>query len=177
MRSLPQFLSDYGESHRNSFNQWVHIVCVPAIVFSTLGLLWLIPIGSWLGLTGTAGEWVNGATLLAVLSGLVYLRLSLGVFVLMAGWFAVSAWIIQGVIAAGWSLFWTSLVVWIAAWALQVYGHKVEGKKPSFVEDLVFLLIGPIFVSIEFGAKVGLPVPYALSRDGKDQHGGSVQGH
>lgn len=177
MRSLPQFLSDYGESHRNSFNQWVHIVCVPAIVFSTLGLLWLIPIGNWLGLTGTAGEWVNGATLLAVLSGIVYLRLSIGVFVLMAGWFAVSAWIIQSVVAAGWSLFWTSLVVWIAAWALQVYGHKVEGKKPSFVEDLVFLLIGPIFVSIEFAAKLGLPVPYALGSQGKDHHGGSVQGH
>ncbi|MBW7472834.1 DUF962 domain-containing protein [Marinobacter sp. M216] len=176
MRSLPQFLSDYGESHQNSFNQWVHIVCVPAIVFSTLGLLWLIPVGSWLGLTGMAGEWVNGATVLAVLSGVVYLRLSLWVFVLMAGWFAVSAWLIQSVIAAGWSLFWSSLVVWVAAWALQVYGHKVEGKKPSFVEDLVFLLIGPIFVSIEFAAKIGIPVPSALSSHGKDQHGGSIQG-
>lgn len=177
MRSLAQFLSDYGDSHQNNFNQWVHIVCVPAIVFSTLGLLWLIPIGNWLGLTGTAGEWVNGATLLAAISGLVYLRLSIGVFVLMAGWFAVSALIIQSVIAVGWSLFWTSLVVWIAAWALQVYGHKIEGKKPSFVEDLVFLLIGPIFVSIEFASKLGVPVPYAQRSHGKDHPGGQIQGH
>ncbi len=177
MRSLPQFLGDYGESHQNAFNQWVHIVCVPAIVFSTLGLLWLIPIGSWLGLTGAAAEWLNGATVLAAVSGVVYLRLSLGVFVLMAGWFAVSAWIIQSVLAAGWSLFWTSLVVWIAAWALQVYGHKIEGKKPSFVEDLVFLLIGPIFVSIEFAAKLGIPVPYALNSHDKNPPGGHLQGH
>lgn len=177
MRSLPQFLGDYGESHQNAFNQWVHIVCVPAIVFSTLGLLWLIPIGSWLGLTGAAAEWLNGATVLAAVSGVVYLRLSLGVFVLMAGWFAVSAWIIQSVLAAGWSLFWTSLVVWIAAWALQVYGHKIEGKKPSFVEDLVFLLIGPIFVSIEFAAKLGIPVPYALNSHDKNQPGSQIQGH
>lgn len=176
MRSLPQFLSDYGQSHRNTFNQWVHIVCVPAIVFSTLGLLWLIPIGGWLGLTGTAGEWVNGATLLAAVSGVVYLRLAVGVFVLMAGWFAVSAVIIQSVLAAGWSLFWLSLMVWVAAWALQVYGHKVEGKKPSFVEDLVFLLIGPIFVSIEFAAKLGIPVPYALGSH-EDHPGGPIQGH
>jgi uncharacterized membrane protein YGL010W len=161
MRTLSRFLEDYGDSHRNPVNQWVHIVCVPAIVISTLGLFWLIPVGQWLGLSGMAAEWVNGATILAALSGLLYLKLSLGVFVLMTGWFAVSAWVIQGVLASGWSLFWTSLVVWLVAWVAQVYGHKVEGKKPSFVEDLVFLLIGPIFVSIEFAAKLGLPVPHA----------------
>ncbi len=173
MRTLAQFLSDYGDSHQNPFNQWVHIVCVPAILVSTLGLFWLIPIGEWLGFSGAAAEWVNGATLLAALSAIVYARLSLGVLVLMAGWFAVSAWIIQSVLAAGWSLFWTSLAVWVGAWIVQVYGHKVEGKKPSFVEDLVFLLIGPIFVSIEFAAKLGLSVPYAQG----SQHKESAQGH
>lgn len=173
MRTLPEFLNDYGDSHQNPFNQWVHILCVPAILISTLGLLWLVPIGSWLGLDGAAGEWVNGATVLAVLSGIVYLRLSLGVLVLMAGWFAVSAVIIQAILAAGWSLFWVSLITWVAAWVLQVYGHKVEGKKPSFLEDLVFLLIGPIFVSIEFAAKLGLPVPHAQG----SHRGPRAQGH
>lgn len=163
MRSLSQFLSDYGQSHQNPLNQWVHILCVPAIVVSSLGLLWLIPLGSWFGLSGMAGEWVNGATLVGVLAGLVYLRLSIGVFLLMTVWFGLSLWAVQGVLASGLSLFWTSLVVWVAAWALQVYGHKVEGKKPSFVEDLVFLLIGPIFVSVELAAKLGLPMRHALS--------------
>lgn len=161
MRTLEQFLRDYGESHQNSFNQWVHIICVPAILISTLGLLWLVPIGAWLGLSGAAVEWVNGATVVAALSAVIYARLSLWVLVLMAGWFALSAWIIQSVLAAGWSLLWTSVGVFVVAWILQVYGHKVEGKKPSFVDDLVFLLIGPIFVSIEFAAKLGLPVPHA----------------
>lgn len=174
MRTLSQFLHDYGESHRNPFNQWVHIVCVPAILISTLGLLWLIPVGSWLGLPAGVAYWVNGGTILAALSGIVYLRLSLGVFILMAGWFAVSLVVIQTVLAAGWPLFWSSLVVWVAAWAMQVYGHKVEGKKPSFVEDLVFLLIGPIFVSIEFAAKLGIPVPHAQGSHGSD---GQPQGH
>ncbi len=160
MRTLEQFLRDYGESHQNSFNQWVHIICVPAILISTLGLLWLVPIGSWLGLSGAAVEWVNGATLVAALSAVIYARLSLWVLVLMAGWFALSAWIIQSVLSAGWSLLWTSVGVFVVAWIFQVYGHKVEGKKPSFVDDLVFLLIGPIFVSIEFAAKLGLPVPH-----------------
>ncbi|MBZ2167230.1 DUF962 domain-containing protein [Marinobacter sp. F4216] len=166
MRSLQQFLSDYGDSHQNPLNQWIHIVCVPAILISTLGLLWLVPIGSWLGLSGAAAEWVNGATLLGVLSGILYLRLSFWVFLLMVGWFAVSVWAILSVKAAGWSLFWTSLIIWVLAWVVQVYGHKVEGKKPSFVEDLVFLLIGPIFVSVEFAAKLGIPVPHAQGTGG-----------
>ena len=59
----------------------------------------------------------------------------------------------------------------------QEKGHKIEGKKPSFVEDLVFLLIGPIFVSIEFASKLGLPVPYAQRSHGKDHTEGQIQGH
>ena len=42
------------------------------------------------------------------------------------------------------------------AWAVQVWGHKVEGKKPSFTDDLVFLLVGPVFVSLELAYKLGL---------------------
>ena len=56
------------------------------------------------------------------------------------------------------SLGWSAAAVWLLAWAVQVWGHKVEGKKPSFVDDLVFLLIGPIFVSVEMAQRVGLPV-------------------
>lgn len=175
MRSLGKFLSDYGESHRNPVNQWVHIVCVPLILISTLGLLWLVPIGQWLSLPQDVAPWVNGATLLGVLSGVLYLRLSPWVFLLMVGWFALSLWVIQSVLNAGWSLLWISVVVWVAAWIGQVWGHKVEGKKPSFIEDLVFLLIGPVFVSIEFAAKLGLPVPYALGNEADQGH--QPQGH
>ncbi|SDX60183.1 Mpo1 family 2-hydroxy fatty acid dioxygenase [Marinobacter mobilis] len=174
MRSLQQFLSDYGDSHQNPLNQWIHIICVPAILISTLGLLWLVPVGSWLALPESVAYWVNGATILGVLSGVLYLRLGWWVFLLMAGWFALSLWLILSVVNSGWSLLWLSVAVWVAAWIVQVYGHKVEGKKPSFVDDLVFLLIGPIFVSIEFVAKLGVPVPLALN-----SHKGhtSAQGH
>ena len=47
-------------------------------------------------------------------------------------------------------------LTWLLAWAVQVWGHKVEGKKPSFVDDLVFLLVGPMFVSIELAHKLGV---------------------
>lgn len=44
-------------------------------------------------------------------------------------------------------LFTISLSIFIISWIFQFYGHKVEGKKPSFFQDLLFLLIGPIWVT------------------------------
>lgn len=163
MRSLQQFLSDYGESHQNPVNQWVHFFCVPLIFISTGGLFWLIPLGQWLGLSAAVAYWVNGATVAAALTAIVYIRLGLGAFILMIGWFLLSLGYVLVVQASALSLGWTSVVIWVLSWAVQVWGHKVEGKKPSFVEDLVFLLIGPIFVSVEIGDRLGLPVTHAQS--------------
>lgn len=156
MRSLEQFLADYGVSHQNHVNQWVHIVCVPAIFFATLGLFWLIPIGNWLGLSGQAAYWVNGATVFGALSMLVYLKLAVWVFTMMAAWFALSFWGVTAIYNAGLPLGWISFAIFVVAWIGQFIGHKIEGKKPSFLDDLVFLLIGPIFVSVEFAHKLGL---------------------
>ncbi|HBL88411.1 MAG TPA: hypothetical protein DD399_16975 [Alcanivorax sp.] len=156
MRDLWTFLHDYGDSHRHPVNQWVHIFCVPAIFVSTLGLFWLIPVGQWLGLEGAAAYWVNGGTLLAVLCMPFYLRLSMGVSLLMLGWLAVSIAVVTLVDRSALSLGWSALVLWLVAWAVQVWGHKVEGKKPSFTDDLVFLLVGPVFVSLELAYKLGL---------------------
>lgn len=156
MRDLATFLSDYGESHRDPVNQWVHIVCVPAIFVSTLGLFWLIPLGAWLGLNGAAAYWINGGSLLAVLCMPFYLRLSFGVSMMMLGWLAVSLAMVVGVDRSALSLGWAAAVVWLVAWVGQVWGHKVEGKKPSFTDDLIFLLVGPVFVSKEVVYKLGL---------------------
>lgn len=156
MRDLHTFLADYGESHRHPVNQWVHILCVPAIFVSTLGLFWLVPLGQWFGLEGGLAYWVNGGTLLAVICMPFYLRMSAGMALLMSVWLALSLATIVAVDRSGLSLGWTSAAVWLIAWAVQVWGHKVEGKKPSFVDDLVFLLVGPMFVSIELAHKLGL---------------------
>ena len=44
----------------------------------------------------------------------------------------------------------TVTVTWLVAWVMQFYGHHVEGAKPSFSDDLIFLLIGPLFVQEKF---------------------------
>lgn len=154
MRTEQQFLNEYAVSHRNPANQLIHFICVPAIVFSTLGLLWLIPLGRWLGLPPETALWVNGATVLGALSGIFYLRMSVASFLAMTVWFAVSIAGIYAIQRAGLPLFWISAGLWVLAWVVQVWGHKIEGAKPSFADDMVFLLIGPLFVMHELREKM-----------------------
>lgn len=147
MRSLEQLFVEYEHSHRNPVNVFIHYLCVPLIVFSTLGLMWAVPLGAWLGLPPEQAAWVNLATVFSAAAGVYYLRLSFGSLLVMALWFAASLVAILAIESAGWPLVWISAAVWLGAWAVQVYGHKVEGAKPSLVDDLVFLFIGPLFVT------------------------------
>ena len=87
-----------------------------------------------------------------------YLRMSWKSFVTMAAWYALSVALIvfvQQTFGTAW-LAGGAAFLWIAAWALQFYGHEVEGAKPSFIEDLVFLLIGPLFVMDKVYRRIGL---------------------
>lgn len=146
MRTQTEFLDAYAESHQNPLNQLIHFICVPVIFFATLALLWAIPVGRWLGAPAEWAMWINGATLFALPSMVFYLRLSFSSMLVMGVWFALSVAGILALIASPLPLVWTSLALWVAAWGVQFYGHEVEGAKPSFADDLVFLLIGPLFV-------------------------------
>ena len=159
MRTQQQFsrMSAYAESHRNALNQLIHYICVPVIAVSTLALLWAIPVGRWLGLSEPGATWVNVVTIAIVPIGFFYLRLSFRGFVTMIAWFAISVALIvlvQQSLGTLW-LVASAAFLWIAAWALQFYGHQVEGAKPSFIEDLVFLLIGPLFVMDKVYRRMG----------------------
>ena len=132
-RSIDQLLAQYGESHRNSANEVIHFVCIPAIVFSLLGMLWALhPL-------------LAVATVVASL--IYYFRLSLPFAIGMLVFSAASLWALwalsamtHGQVAV------ISIAVFVLAWIGQFIGHKIEGKKPSFFDDLRFLLIGPLFV-------------------------------
>lgn len=148
MRTLKQFLDTYAESHQNPVNQWIHMVCVPAIFFATLGLLWLVPVGRFLPfVSADAAPYVNLATVFATLVGLpYYLRLSLGSLATGTAWALLSFAGIVAIQSHGLPVGWICGGIWIAAWAVQFYGHHVEGAKPSFADDIQFLMIGPLFV-------------------------------
>jgi uncharacterized membrane protein YGL010W len=155
MRSRDQFLTEYARSHHNPLNKVIHMICVPAIFFATGGLGWCVPIGSLIpGLSPGVAEWVNLATVAAVLICVFYARLGLTTFLSGLVWMAITCFGCYAIGAAGLPLLWISVGVWVTAWVGQFYGHHVEGAKPSFSDDLVFLLIGPLFVQEKFGRLV-----------------------
>ncbi len=152
-------IEQYGESHRNPTNKLIHWICVPTIMFSTLGLLWSIP--SEYFNVGVAEPWsayMNWASIGVVISLLFYFRMSFTVGVGMMVWASVLLWMCHMVeVIVPFALWKVSLTVFLVAWVFQFIGHKIEGKKPSFLQDIVFLLVGPAWVLSAIYGVVGIP--------------------
>ncbi|EHI9276935.1 DUF962 domain-containing protein [Vibrio vulnificus] len=140
MRSLEQWLDAYGESHQNSTNQKIHTFAVPGIFFSLVALIWSLPS---LPLPVLSLNWV---WVVALPVWWFYYRLSLSVFLMMLGYTLASIALAWSVELLGMPLAEMAVGLFIVLWIFQFVGHKIEGKKPSFFEDLKFLLIGPVWV-------------------------------
>jgi uncharacterized membrane protein YGL010W len=155
MRTREQYLTEYGKSHLNPVNKIIHMICVPAIFFATGGIGWSIPIGRFIpGLSPELAAGINVASLIALPIVVFYARLGPGPLLTGLAWMAMTFAGCIAIQAVGLPLLTISIVVWISAWVLQFYGHHVEGAKPSFSDDLIFLLIGPLFVQQKFGRLV-----------------------
>ena len=143
---MQQWFDNYSISHQNKTNQKIHLFCVPIIYFSIVGLLMCIP-PSFLKdiLNEDVPLLENWAVLISVLVLLFYLRLDLLVFVQML-LFSLFCLLTNFALQKAFNLRNFSLVLFSLGWIGQFYGHKIEGKKPSFVEDVQFLLIGPAWV-------------------------------
>ncbi len=123
-------IEQYAESHQNPVNELIHFICVPVIMWTFLGLFWCVhPLL---------------AVAVSVLALIYYATLSLNLCAGMLVMTAVMLGILY-VLPANWVLP-MSIIVFVIAWIGQFIGHYLEGKKPSFFEDLRFLLIGPLFV-------------------------------
>lgn len=130
MRQIDALLAKYTESHLNPTNEAIHCVCVPAIVFSLLGLIW------------AAHPWA--ALAVVVISLFYYASLSIS---FMAGMLMMSGAMLSLLALMPQAYIWqSSLAIFVLAWIGQFIGHKIEGKKPSFFDDLRFLMIGPLYV-------------------------------
>ena len=149
----------YSESHQNPSNELIHWVCVPLIVFSLLGMIWAIPF-PYLAFLGKYNGFVNWASFIIAFSGYYYYRLSPVLSYLMILLiFAAAAVIVQlerWELAGGPALWLVCAVIFVLSWIGQFIGHKIEGKKPSFLQDVKFLLIGPIWLLHFICLKVGL---------------------
>lgn len=155
MRKVDQILEEYGESHKNITNKIIHWICVPAIFFVIIGLLWSIP-------TPEAFDQfnfpVNFGTLSLLFALLYYLRLSpsltLGMIFVAAGIVAGNNYLDHLETPPLWLI---STVVFVIAWIFQFIGHGIEGKKPSFLKDIQFLLIGPLWLLHFIYKKLNIP--------------------
>jgi uncharacterized membrane protein YGL010W len=159
MRTMQQWFDAYGESHQNHTNKLIHWICVPLIFFSIIGLLASIPSGALKEpFPVPVKPYVHFGTAVVVLGLIFYLRLSFTMFLGMALVCVVVLWGVQAVGRSFDTPLWLiCLVIFVLAWVSQFYGHKVEGKKPSFLKDLQFLLIGPAWLPGFIYRKLRIP--------------------
>ena len=146
MKTLEQWFDEYAVSHQNPKNKMIHYICVPSIYFSIIGLLMSIPsqfIANILNLNTPIIE--NWAVVILLFVLFFYIRLSV-TMAIKIGVFSVICLVLNYYIGQLLSLWMFSIGVFIIAWIGQFYGHNLEGKKPSFLKDLQFLMIGPAWV-------------------------------
>jgi uncharacterized membrane protein YGL010W len=151
-REIDRWLGNYSEDHRNPTNITIHWVCVPAILWTVIALLWVVPVPPAIG---RAGLWAAAAMVLAFA---FYLRLSRALAFAMLAVFAVFGLLTEALYRAlgATSLMWLAIGVFVVAWIGQFIGHKIEGRKPSFLTDLAYLLIGPAWIMAKLMRRAGL---------------------
>jgi uncharacterized membrane protein YGL010W len=157
-RPVERWFAAYAADHRNPINQQLHVICVPAIVWSLIALLHAVPTPAAWG-DGLPSHGVVAALLTAAAIGFwlwLSVPLGFGILLLVVSGFGLSQWILDSQ-GAG-TLLVVAAAVFVVAWIGQFIGHHLEGRRPSFFTDLVYLLIGPPWVLAKAYRKLGLPV-------------------
>lgn len=152
MRSVEDWFGSYSNDHLNPTNRLIHWICVPAILWAVIAVLWLIPVSPSIG---RPGFWC-GLIMVAVLA--FYWRLSrkLGVAMLLV--FVALGLLTEALyrtLGPG-DLLWLAIGVFVLAWIGQFVGHLIEGRKPSFLTDLAYLLIGPAWLTGKVMRRIGI---------------------
>lgn len=153
MKTLTDHLAQYAAYHRDPRNLLTHFIGIPMIVLAVAVLL------SRPGVE-VSGIWLSPVVALATGTTLFYLRLDLRFGILMGAFLLLCVWIGAQLAQTPTSL-WLSAGVglFVVGWIFQFVGHYFEGRKPAFVDDLVGLIIGPLFVAAELGFMLGLRQP------------------
>ena len=153
MKTLEDQMSFYAAYHQDARNKATHFVGVPMIVFSLL-----IPLG-WLR-ADIAGVAVSAALVVTAILLLYYLALDIPLGLAMGVVFALMLWGADPLSQAslGVSLTWF-LLLFAGGWALQLWGHVYEGRKPALVDNLFQIFVAPIFLAAEAFFALGYKPP------------------
>jgi uncharacterized membrane protein YGL010W len=131
---------------------------VPLIFFSLMGLIASIPSGVLSSAFGEGSMYANWAAVILALALIYYMTLSIPLTIGMLLFALACLFFINQLVLLNIAPLWlVSLGIFVAAWIGQFYGHKVEGKKPSFFKDVQFLMIGPAWLMHFIYKKIGIP--------------------
>ncbi len=139
MRTVDHVFARYAESHRHPVNKIIHWICVPLITWSAIALFW-----AWSPVAAYA---------LIAFALIFYFRLSPAIAVGMLG---MAALLVYPMALLGSQIVTTAIGVFVLAWIGQFVGHRIEGRKPSFFEDVKFLLVGPAWLLSLFYRRMGI---------------------
>src|ERR1043165_971186 len=152
MTKIEKLLEEYGSSHQNATNKAIHWICVPLIFFSIVGLFYSVKLPVQLA----EGINLNLAMIVLVVVTLYYGTLSLSLTLGMLLFSVVCMAGCYGIEQTGLPLWAVCIVIFVLAWIGQFYGHNIEGKKPSFLKDVQFLMIGPAWIMSFIYRQVGI---------------------
>lgn len=150
MDRLTKYLNEYAESHQNKTNILIHKVCVPVIMFSVLGIAKAFPVPA------TWPLWMDWSVIVLALAFAFYgsfknVRLFLAMVMMTFPMILILEFLRP-------RFFLLSLFLFVVAWIFQFIGHRIEGKKPSFFKDLLFLLIGPVWVMKSLASRLKIRI-------------------
>lgn len=133
-----ELFTEYASYHSERRNRVCHAFGIPLIVLGIMGLTALVRIGP-----------VDLAIVLAVAALAYYASIDLGGAAISLVVFAVLYLV---ALRIGWQ---ASLAAFVLGWVFQLVGHRFEGTKPKFLDNLIYLLIGPLYIFEEvFGAVI-----------------------
>ena len=149
-------LDEYSESHQNETNKTIHWICVPLIFWSIVALIYCIPNAL---LQETFGNhFLSNWAIIILIPVLAYYfslsaTIAAGMLIFVSFCLFLSEILIQSTDLPLWAI---AVTIFILSWIGQFYGHKVEGKKPSFLKDIQFLLIGPAWLMHFIYKRIGV---------------------
>ena len=151
MNNVNEWNEEYAKYHKNKTNKIIHWICIPLIMFSLLGLLSLMTLFTFNSVT------ISALWFFIIFAIGYYIKLSkslaLGMTIISICFIYFIELINENFLNQKFEIF---LSIFIISWIGQFIGHKIEGKKPAFVKDLQFLLIGPLWLLSYIYEKLGI---------------------
>src|SRR5688572_18195155 len=157
-RHFLEQMAMYTAYHLDTRNKLMHFIGVPAIAFSLLVPLAMIRIGALGGLE------ISVAMLFALAVMIYWIALDpplgLATTLVFVPFVALAESLALHSSALAWSVF---ALCFVGGWIVQLVGHAFEGRRPALFDNLLQILIAPLFLVAEIAFALGLCKPLHAS--------------